>query len=256
MEEEILQENFLNKVASNSQFLALFNWLPDAHLYVKDLSGRFMVVNQASALRNGFRSPHEIIGKTDFDIHPPQMAAAYVEEDQKVMLGRRPIPEQIWLVYDYLGAQRWFVSTKIPLFGKDDEVVGLAGIMRPLEEAKHLKESYEGLAPVVEYVLENFAEQISAEKLAEQIGLSVSQFNRRFKKLFGIAPMQFVLRARVNAARTLLSKEKASLGEIALECGFYDQGQFGRIFKRETGLTPGEYRKRYQSGTFGGMTLL
>ncbi|MDB4538106.1 helix-turn-helix domain-containing protein, partial [Akkermansiaceae bacterium] len=84
---------------------------------------------------------------------------------------------------------------------------------------------------------------------------SISQLNRRFKKLFGIAPMQFVLRSRVNAARTILSRGSQSLGEVALECGFYDQGQFGRIFKRETGLTPGEYRKRYQSGTFGGGEL-
>ncbi len=44
------------------------------------------------------------------------MAAAYVEEDRRVMDGREVIPEQIWLVYDYLGAQRWFVSTKMPYF--------------------------------------------------------------------------------------------------------------------------------------------
>ena len=123
--------------------------------------------------------------------------------------------------------------------------------MRPLESAGQLKESYEGLAPVVEFVLENFAEQISAEKLADLVGLSVSQLNRRFRKVFGIAPMQFVLRSRVNAARTILARGSGKLGNIALECGFYDQGQFGRIFKRETGLTPGQYRRRYQSGTFG-----
>ena len=255
MEQLATQESFLEEVGSISQVLALFDWLPDAHLYIKDRGGRFMVVNEASARRNGFSASAEIIGKTDFDLHPPQMAAAYVEEDKKVMAGRRAIPEQIWLVYDYLGTQRWFVSTKIPLFGKSDEVVGLAGIMRPLESAGHLKASYQGLAPVVEFVLENFAEQIEVASLAELVGVSGSQLNRRFRKLFGIAPMQFVLRARVNAARTILSRGSGSLGEVALECGFYDQGQFGRIFKRETGLTPGEYRKRYQSGIFGGGEL-
>ena len=255
MKQKVLQERFLKKVGSVSQVLNLFDWLPEAHLYIKDTEGRFMVVNEASARRNGFSSTEEIIGKTDFDLHPPQMAAAYVEEDKKVMDGRESIPEQIWLVYDYLGAQRWFVSTKIPLFGKRDEVVGLAGIMRPLESAGHLKSRYEGLAPVVEYVLENYDEKIEVGDLAELVELSVSQLNRRFKKLFGIAPMQFVLRSRINAARSILSCGSQSLGEVALECGFYDQGQFGRIFKRETGLTPGEYRKRYQSGTFGGGEL-
>mgnify|MGYP002637783779 CR=1 FL=1 len=247
-----LQESFLAGISSVKQVLALFDWLPDAHLYLKDTEGRFMLVNAASAERNGFGSPDEIVGKTDFDLHPSQMAAAYSEEDRRVMQGRKAIPEQVWLVYDYLGAQRWFVSTKVPLFGEGEKVVGIAGIMRPLENAPHLKESYDGLAPVVEYVLEHFCEKIEAGTLAEKVGLSVSQLNRRFRKLFGIAPVQYVLRARVNAARAMLARGSEGLGEVALECGFYDQSQFGRIFKRETGMTPGEYRKRYQSGVFGG----
>ncbi len=246
------QAKFLQGLGSVEQILELFDWLPDAHLYLKNKEGEFMAVNLASARRNGFEHPDEMIGKSDFDIHPPQMASAYREEDRRVMDGGVAIPEQVWLVYDYLGAQRWFVSTKIPLFGKSGEVVGLAGVMRPLESAGQLKESYDGLAPVVEFVLENYPEQISAEKLAGLVGLSVSQLNRRFRKVFGIAPMQFVLRSRVNAARTILARGRGNLGDVALECGFYDQGQFGRIFKRETGLTPGAYRKRYQSGTFGG----
>ncbi|MGC6464245.1 MAG: helix-turn-helix domain-containing protein [Akkermansiaceae bacterium] len=247
-----MQEEFLGGLESAGQILSLFNWLPEAHLYMKDREGRFMAVNLASARRNGFEDPADLIGKTDFDLHPPQMAAAYVEEDRKVMEGKREIPEQIWLVYDYLGLQRWFVSTKIPLFGKKGEVVGIAGIMRPLETAGHLRESYQGLAPVVEHVLEHFDEKIQAGTLAELVGLSVSQLNRRFRRLFGIAPMQLVLRVRINAARTMLARGSSELGAIALDCGFYDQGQFGRIFKRETGLTPGDYRRRYQSGTFGG----
>lgn len=95
MEQLAARESFLEEVGSISQVLALFDWLPDAHLYIKDRSGRFMVVNEASARRNGFSASAEIIGKTDFDLHPPQMAAAYVEEDKKVMAGRRAIPEQI-----------------------------------------------------------------------------------------------------------------------------------------------------------------
>ena len=251
----IEKEEFLANIASVSQILALFDWLPDAHLYLKDIEGRFMVVNQASALRNGFDSPDEIVGKTDYDVHPPEMASAYRAEDLRVMEGKEAIPEQIWLVYDYLGTQRWFVSSKTPLFGKEGEVVGLAGIMRPLENAGDLKRSFEDLAPVIEYVLEHFSEKVEAQTLADLVELSVSQLNRRFKKTLGIAPMQYVLRARGNAARTALARESAGLGEIALVSGFYDQGQFGRLFKRETGMTPGAYRKRYQRGTFGGGSL-
>lgn len=240
------QEEFLRSVGSLEQVLSLFDWLPDAHLYIKDYEGRFMAINTASARRNGFDSPDEIIGLTDFEVHPPQMAAAYREEDLRVMAGRKAIPEQVWLVYDYLGAQKWFVSTKVPLFGADNEVVGIAGIMRPLSESRSLRGSYEGLAPAVEKVLADYGEPLRVEELAGMVELSASQFGRRFRKLFGLSPGQFLLKVRINAARTLLARSEKALGEVALECGFYDQGQFGRMFRRELGMTPGEYRRRYR----------
>ncbi len=246
MKKKCVQEKFLGKIASISQVLALFDWLPDAHLYIKNSESIFMMVNKASALRNGFSEPNEIIGKSDFDIHPPLMAAAYTEEDKRVISKGEPIPEQIWLVYDYLGTQHWFLSTKIPLFDHKKNVIGLAGIMRPLKNAIHLKASYAGLTAAVEHVLNHYGDTILATDLSQQVGLSVSQFNRRFKKLFGISPLQFVLRTRINAARTALSHTDRALGEVALECGFYDQSQFAKLFKRETGMTPGDYRKRYQ----------
>lgn len=240
------QAVFLAKVGSPSEIFGLFDWLPDVHLYVKDREGVFMWVNPASARRNGCESPSDIVGKTDFDFHPPQMAEAYREEDRRVIHGGKAIPEQVWLVYDYLGAQKWFVSTKVPLRGEDGEIIGLAGVMRPLQQAGHLKDDYEGLASVVETVMERYGERLGADELAGLVGLSVSQLNRRFKKFFGISPMQYVQRVRVNAARTMLARTAEPVGQIALTCGFYDQSQMARIFKRETGITCGEYRDRYR----------
>ncbi len=247
MQGQAIQNDFLQKIASISQILTLFDWLPDAHLYIKNTESQFMLVNKASALRNGFETPDDIIGKTDYDIHPPLMASAYTAEDERVMSKGEAIPEQIWLVYDYLGDQHWFISTKIPLFDSDGSVIGLAGIMRPLKGAAHLQDSYTGLSKAIDHVLNHYDETISSTDLAHKVNLSVSQFNRRFKTLFGIPPSQFVLRTRINAARTALSHTNTSLGDIAVNCGFYDQSQLAKLFKRETGMTPRNYRKRYQN---------
>ncbi len=61
-----------------------------------------------------------------------------------------------------------------------------------------------------------------------------------------MTPTNFITLARVNAARAMLAQGAESLGEVAHKCGFYDQSQFSRLFKRETGITPKEYRKFFR----------
>jgi AraC-like DNA-binding protein len=221
--------------------------MPEIHFFAKNLAGQFMAVNRSSLQRHGLTSEAQIIGKTDYDFHPATMAAAYVEEDAKVMKSGKVLPEQPWLVYDYSGIQRWFLSTKHPLFGHSGEVIGVAGMMRPMAGSPFLAKDYSDLEATVQFVLDHFSEKISVQDLATQSGYSLSQFERKFRVLFSMTPTRFVTKARVNAARARLGNGHDTIGEIAQECGFYDQSQFGRLFKRETGTTPLEYRKFFQN---------
>jgi AraC-like DNA-binding protein len=244
--ESTFQKHFFSQLGNPIALARLFDWMPDTPFFAKDLKGRYVAANQASWRQKGLRGEIEMLGKTDFDFHPPMLATAYVAEDRRVLESRRPLPEQVWLVYDHLGNQGWFVSTKTPLFDRAGKPIGIAGAMRPIATAGALAESYQELRPAVEYAFERFSEKVEVRDLARLAGLSLSQFERRFKKLFGLTPSRHLLRIRVNAARTLLAQSGTALGEIALRCGFYDQSQFGRMFKRETGLTPRAYRSFHE----------
>lgn len=240
------RESFFAGLRSASEIVRLLDWTPEVHFFAKDKAGRFMAVNRASLQRHGLDSEDQIIGKTDFDFHPPAMASAYVAEDRRVMESGEPLPEQRWLVYDRSGAQRWFLSTKHPLFGRAGKVVGIAGLMRPLASSPFLRGGYSELQSAVDWVLAHHAEKIAVPDLARMAGFSVSQFERKFKALFGMAPTRYITLARVNAARAMLAQGAESLGEVAHRCGFYDQSQFSRLFKRETGITPKEYRNFFR----------
>jgi transcriptional regulator GlxA family with amidase domain len=80
------------------------------------------------------------------------------------------------------------------------------------------------------------------ETLAEEAGLSPSQFSRRFRKLFHCSPHHFLIQQRVEKARTLLMESQMTVGEIADTLGYADLGFFSRQFKQKTGLSPLEMR--------------
>jgi PAS domain S-box-containing protein len=237
---------FFQELRGAIDIIRLLDWTPELHFFAKDRQGRFMAVNRASLMRHGLSSEDEIIGKTDFDFHPPSMAAAYVEEDRRVMESGKPLPDQHWLVFDVTGAQRWFLSTKQPLFGHSGKVVGVAGLMRPLANSPIFSASYNELTPAVDWVLQHYGERILVTELARRTKISVSQFERKFKNLFGMSPTRYITIARINAARAKLAQGAESVGDVAHACGFYDQSQFCRVFKRETGVTPKDYRNFFR----------
>jgi AraC-like DNA-binding protein len=81
-----------------------------------------------------------------------------------------------------------------------------------------------------------------AARLAERAGLSVSRFKARFRSETGIAPHEFVLRAKVEAARRMLQAPGASITAVAYGLGFSSSQYFATVFKRFTTLTPREFR--------------
>jgi AraC-like DNA-binding protein len=226
--------------------LALFEYLPDVSLFIKDQQHRFVKVNQNFLRRHGLHFEYEAVGKGDFDFHPPAMAEQYVTEDRLVMQTRQAIVDAVWLVLRHDGMPLWYLSTKLPMLNHRGDVIGLAGILKPHDRANQTHGPYARLAKVCNYVLKNFAQPITVESMAEQIEISVSQLQREFASNFKMSPREYLAKVRLNMAQHQLLHTSKALGNIAIDCGYYDQSHFNRIFRKATGLTPREFQLHFE----------
>ena len=95
----------------------------------------------------------------------------------------------------------------------------------------------------VKYIDGHLDEKLDLKFLAEQVSYSPNHYQRVFKAVMGSTPCEYILQARINAAKQLLNDPTANLIDIALQCGFSSQSYFNYVFKKETELTPLEYRK-------------
>jgi AraC-like DNA-binding protein len=225
--------------------ISLFDSLPQTYFYAKDTQSRFVRVNQLFLENHGLENESQALGKTDRDFHPPLMAEAYIEEDRRVMDGRKTIPGQMWLVLHRRRVPRWYISTKSPLFDPTGEVIGLAGAMYRIEQQGELTEYFQELLPVVTYIEQHYAEPITMTDMAELAGLSSTHFNRRFRQLLRMTPMQYFRTVRTQATQRLLTTTSRSIAEIAIDVGYTDQSHLTKRFREVTGMTPAAYRKRF-----------
>jgi len=108
-----------------------------------------------------------------------------------------------------------------------------------------LSQSNSRFTGLTEWVLQNLDEDLSIDRLAEQMNMSPRNFTRLFKKEMEMTPGKFIEKLRLKHARILLENETSSLKEIAGQCGFSSEEQMRRAFHRELCVTPQEYRTRF-----------
>lgn len=86
---------------------------------------------------------------------------------------------------------------------------------------------------------------LSVRDVAQQLYVSKDYLRHLFKEYAGQSPMRFILRARVEKARELLAQGDLRIGEIAEQCGFENIYYFSRFFRKATGETPSEFRRKH-----------
>lgn len=99
-----------------------------------------------------------------------------------------------------------------------------------------------------DYLRENFGKPLTADMLAARVHVSPRSFLRRFKAATGQLPGAYLQALRISAAKELLESGAASIQRVGMQAGYQDVAHFRQIFKRHTGLTPGEYREQFGTG--------
>jgi len=109
----------------------------------------------------------------------------------------------------------------------------------PMEDNQPLNR----LAMSIRYMHDNLANPISLTDIANNIFVSTRHIQRLFNKYYGMSPIHYLTRLRLDNALRLIIKEKCPISEAALQSGYPDPAHFSRVFKENYGLTPNDARR-------------
>lgn len=108
------------------------------------------------------------------------------------------------------------------------------------------EENFEIISDIQHRFERDYQKSFSLKLLAKEYSISVSYLSHRFKLSTGVSVMEYLLDCRLAAAKKKLASTDMSIGEIVESCGFCDNSNFTRTFRRKTGLTPSQFRKKYR----------
>lgn len=106
------------------------------------------------------------------------------------------------------------------------------------------RNQYERLTDIFAHIDNHLYQNIRVSELAELMCLSADHFTRIFKQVSGMNPIQYIQAKRIERAQTLLLVSRLSIKEIAETVGIPNLSQFSKLFSKETGYSPREYRER------------
>lgn len=106
------------------------------------------------------------------------------------------------------------------------------------------------------YIEDNLDSRIRSADLACVVRLSLSHFQRAFRKALGATPMAYVMRLRIHRAQDLMLNSRMALSQIALACGMCDQAQLTRAFRRVVGACPTIWRRQFLNDVSSNRNIL
>jgi len=144
----------------------LIDNVPD-YIYVKDAASRFVVVNHAVAKLVGAKTSEELLGKTDFDYFPKEIATAFLSDEQAILKSGEPLLNREEKSEDSEGNAKWNSTSKVPWRDRLGQVIGIMGIGRDITRSKaeegvlkHAKEAAEAGSRAKSEFLANMSHEI------------------------------------------------------------------------------------------------
>ena len=102
---------------------------------------------------------------------------------------------------------------------------------------------YEPVFPAMQFIEENFTNNITLSDISDKCSLSARHLCRLFTEYYGISPTEKIIDLRIEKARQLLKNTDMSITRIAEKCGYSDSSFFSKQFKKRSGYSPSFYRK-------------
>jgi len=227
---------------------AMIRWIQKQYANGADIASMCLgaFVFASTGLLDGKRATTHWMGAAYFKQLFPKIKV----EDDKVIIdeGRFYTSGSGFFIYNTY----YFLIEKI--CGRDMALAAAKVFMIQVHDSKQHHSQFSNLqrdhedydiGRVQDYIEKNYSEPLSISILAKKFNMSSRTFIRRFTNITGNSPLEYVQRARMEAAKRLLEKGRITVEQVCMEVGYGDFGFFRNIFKRLTGLTPQEYKKKY-----------
>lgn len=227
-EEELINERLLLRTVIDN--------IPDS-IYCKDLNGRKTLANITELRYSGAKSEKEILGKTDFDFYPKELAEGFFADDQLVVQTGNPVLNREEFVLDEFGQRQWLLTSKLPLKDEKGSIVGIVGIGHNITSRKQAEEALRENEVKLNVILQSTADGI----LAVDSSGKVIKTNERFAQLWRIPQyildsgddnmlLGFILEQLIDSAEFLTKVKKLyNSKEKDLDHLYFKDG---RIFER------------------------
>jgi two-component system sensor histidine kinase/response regulator len=160
---------------------ALIDTSPDP-IYIKDRSGHYILGNVALARLVGAVSPQELIGKTDFDFYPEELARRCHADEVRVFETGKPRINNEERAVDGVGREAWVSTSKVALRNGDGKIVGLVGTARDITELKRAQEAIQVEAAKLSAMISSMEEGVVFANTEDRI-IEINDYFARFVKM-------------------------------------------------------------------------